>query len=139
MPDDDCGCAEKRVALAAPQVVSLEPHEAALHACGIKRGHGEALRQVAAQLRQYAETCAGPAKKCKTKLDLKTHLADVMEGMGSIAEQLDGEAGKAQAESQQQLTKAIGMKAEADGRRGRSLAARARDAARGALCGWRGR
>lgn len=141
MSDDDCGCGEKRTRVegSAPQVLSLEAHEAALHASGIKRGHGEGIAQVAKQLRDYVGLLAQPLKDCRTKKDLAKLLDDVLAGTTSIAGQLDDEAGKASAEAQQKLTEAIGLKARAEQLARRTVLGRARDAARGALCGWRGR
>jgi hypothetical protein len=121
-----------------PIVLALSQAEHALYLSGIKRGHSEALKQIASQLRE-----AGKSSRDRTShLSLKSRkdllldaLSKVLDGYEAIATQLDNPAMAAH-EEQAKLLDRYQQQREPPPR---SIIDRTRAAALGALGGWLGK
>lgn len=121
-----------------PIVLALSPAEHSLYLSGIKRGHSEALKQIASQLREAGKSSRDRTIHPDTKVrkdELLDALSKLLDGYEAIAAQLDGPANAAHTEQAALLDRYQQQREPKE----RSIIERARAAALGALGGWRGK
>jgi len=123
----------------AGEQVAMNSCELALYQAGLRRGHAECLKQIAAQLREAAEQqkkigddgCEFDERGDVTAKPVIPY--ELERAYRSFAVQLDAPAEQALKEQQSLIEMFLSMR-----KPHRAIVDRFRDAVNGALCGWRG-
>jgi len=121
----------------SPRSLTLSAAEHALYSAGIRRGHGESLRQLSRELKTAAATARRgylPEGEEKPAAEPLEALAGMISGYERFAAQLDEPAEQAGKEQQRLLDLFERFRAAER----RALLSRLGAAWRGALGGWRG-